>query len=73
MAVYLGSITFQMTALELTTIVDGINRFHQLDPTAQGYQNSITTLLLTLNQVVNPNGFEFTITNRNTLIMVMLG
>ena len=72
MAVYLSNMNVQLTALELTTIVNEINRFHQLNPAAPGYQTSLTTILLSLNQVVNPSGFEFTVTHMNTLIMVMM-
>ena len=62
----------EFTAQDLTIMIHGINRFHQLDPTAEGYEDQVAATLLTLNQIVNPWRFEWTVTPNNTIIMVMM-
>ena len=72
MAVYLRGISLQLTAQDLTDIINHVNRFHQLTRDAVDYQADVTGILLSLNQILNPRGFEATITLNHTIIMVML-
>ena len=72
MALYLTSINFDMTAQELVTIVNSVNRFHQLHPAADSYEDDCTAILLVLDRILNPLGFQATITLNNTIIMVLM-
>ena len=70
MALYLTSIDLNLTAQELTTIFQLVNRFHTQG--AANDANLASSILLALNQILNPRGFEATITIHGTIIMVIL-
>ena len=71
MALFLHDYMMDLSAFQVTTLINGINQFHQLDSTGQDYEDQITAIILVLNRIVNPKGFEMTVTNLHTLIMVL--
>ena len=72
MALFLQDTKMDLSAFQLTTLIHGINQFHQLDHTAPDYVDKTTAIILAINQIINHKGFEMTVTSQRTLIMVMI-
>ena len=71
MALFLSSDNLSLTAQDLTVIIHQINRFHLLHREATDYEDQVTAIITILNGIMNPFGFEATITHNRTIIMVM--
>ena len=73
MALFLSSISLTLTAQEVTIIIHQLNRFHLLNVEAVDYQDNVTAILLSLNQILNRWRFEAVTTHNHTIIMVSMG